>query len=153
MMNRYPKGPSLRARLARLSLAARFAAGRIGQYGELLHLELALYRQSLVRSLIALVALVFAGLGAAAFLSIAVLVHYWETPWRRTTGWAIAGVWIGVAVISLLLARRNAPDGLPFQSLGTQLRLDAQALRESTGLASAVPPAAPTADEPPRSQP
>ncbi|MFJ1298939.1 phage holin family protein [Pseudomonadota bacterium AL_CKDN230030165-1A_HGKHYDSX7] len=122
---------ALQARLARVTVLARFAAGRLGQYAELLHIEMAMYRQSLVRSLIALVALVLTGMGAAAFISIAVLVHYWDTPWRRTAGWAIAGVWFAIALISFLVVRRGVPDGLPFQSVGEQMRLDADALRDA----------------------
>lgn len=122
---------ALQARLARVTVLARFAAGRLGQYAELLHIEMAMYRQSLVRSLIALVALVLTGMGAAAFISIAALVHFWDTPWRRMTAWIIAGVWFAIALISFLIVRRGVPDGLPFQSLGEQMRLDADTLRDA----------------------
>ncbi len=48
---------------------------------------------------------------AAALLSVAVVVHFWDTAQRITAAWSVAGVWIGfwlIAVIALITSLRDA---------------------------------------------
>ncbi len=66
-----------------------------------------------------LLALAMAVLGlttvAAALLSVAVVVHFWETPHRIAAAWCVAVVWLllwFVAVLKLILALRGATQGL-----------------------------------------
>ncbi|MFN4118313.1 phage holin family protein [Acidovorax sp.] len=51
---------------------------------------------------------------ALIMLSLAVLVHFWDTPQRTLVGWLVAGVWtLGwvVALASLVSVAQRAGDG------------------------------------------
>ena len=51
---------------------------------------------------------------AVALLSVAVVVHFWETPHRITAAWSVALVWLAlwlVAVLGLLATLRGSANG------------------------------------------
>lgn len=50
---------------------------------------------------------------AVALLSVAVVVHYWDTPYRAAAAWSVAAVWLVLwllAIVGLLGALRQASD-------------------------------------------
>ncbi|MPS78517.1 MAG: phage holin family protein [Achromobacter sp.] len=116
-------------RLRSLLLIAKFAAERTGDYVELVGIELSLYRGALISTLISGVALVFCALGTLGFVSVAAIVSFWDTEHRRLAAWLVAGAWLIVTLISLAIARHNAPKGSPFAELSHQVRLDTAAAR------------------------
>ncbi|MGJ7506766.1 phage holin family protein [Variovorax sp. GT1P44] len=65
----------------------------------------------------AILALVIAVIGlttiAIALLSVAIVVHFWDTPYRITAAWLVAAAWIAlwlVAVVALLSTVRKSSD-------------------------------------------
>lgn len=65
---------------------------------------------------ILILTILVAGLTVVALimLSMAVLVHFWDTPQRTLVGWLVAGVWtLGwvVALASLVSVAQRAGDG------------------------------------------
>jgi hypothetical protein len=47
-------------------------------------------------------------------LSLAVLVHFWDTPQRTLVGWIVAGVWVGgwaSALTGLVVVGQKARNG------------------------------------------
>lgn len=64
-----------------------------------------------LQTLLVLAALVMAlGTVAMLLLSLAVLVHFWDTPHRGAVAWVIAGVWLfawALVVYALLAALRQ----------------------------------------------
>lgn len=119
----------IRERLAYYKRLAQFAGVRVGNYVELGLLEVALYKDAVIRSIVAYVAMLFCVLFALAFLSIAVLVTYWHTDARITVAWWIFGVWLAMALIALVYAKRAAPHDAPASILSEQIKLDLQAIR------------------------
>ena len=116
-------------RLARAKTIATFASWRVGDYAELLKIEIAQYRKALVLSMVGLIALALCGLATAAFVSVAVLVTYWETDIRIQVAWGIAACWAILALAALWLARRISHEEQPFATLAEQLRLDIEAVK------------------------
>ena len=60
--------------------------------------------------------IVVAGLTVVALimLSLAVLVHFWDTPHRTLVAWVVAGVWTlgwGLTLVSLISVARRASNG------------------------------------------
>lgn len=117
--------------IGRLKSIAQFVGGRVGPYGELLKLELALYRQSLVITILGYVGLALCTLFAATFISVAILVTYWDSPARTAVAWYLAGGWVLLGLASYLVGRITSPKGEPFSELVEQLRLDVDAIRSS----------------------
>ncbi len=116
-------------RLRRLRRIAAFAAERSGDYVELIGIELSLYRAALVATVIGSVALVFCGLGTLGFVSVAAIVSFWDTEYRKLAAWLVAGAWLLITLISLAISKRSAPKGSPFSELSHQVRLDTAAAR------------------------
>ena len=127
--------------IGRFKAIAQFVGGRVGPYGELLKLELALYRQSLIATILGYVGLVLCALFAATFISVAILVTYWDSTsrtavaWYLAGGWQFAGAYVALAVllglVSYLVGRMTSPKGEPFNELLEEVRLDVDAIRSS----------------------
>lgn len=118
-------------RVGRLKAIAKFCGSRVGPYGELLKIELGLYRQALIVSILGYVGLVLCALFGAAFISIAILVTYWDTTSRIAVAWWLAGGWCFLGLLSYALARSTAPKGEPFGELVEQFKLDVDAVRRA----------------------
>jgi len=117
--------------IGRIKSIAQFVGGRVGPYGELLKLELDLYRQSLVATILGYVGLVLCALFAATFISVAILVTYWDSTSRTAVAWYLAGGWVLLGLVSYLVGRMTSPKGEPFNELLEQVRLDVEAIRSS----------------------
>ena len=81
---------------------------------DLVRLEWGDQKQRLQQLLV--LTIVVAGLTVVALimLSLAVLVHFWDTPNRTLVAWVVAGVWTlgwGVALISLISVAQRASNG------------------------------------------
>ncbi|MFN3436877.1 MAG: phage holin family protein [Acidovorax sp.] len=81
---------------------------------DLVRLEWGDQKQRLQQLLV--LTIVVAGLTVVALimLSLAVLVHFWDTPNRTLVAWVVAGVWTlgwGVALVSLISVAQRASNG------------------------------------------
>ncbi len=81
---------------------------------DLVRLEWGDQKQRLQQLLV--LTIVIAGLTVVALimLSLAVLVHFWDTPNRTLVAWVVAGVWTlgwGVALVSLISVAQRASNG------------------------------------------
>lgn len=104
----------LNARIRRLRIAA--AEGALAAEDRVQLLRMAWEDEKQRLKLMLLLALAVLGLTTVtvALLSVAVVVNYWDTPYRVTAAWSVAGVWIVLwlaAAIGLLLTLRNASNG------------------------------------------
>ena len=81
---------------------------------DLVRLEWGDQKQRLQQLLV--LTIVVAGLTVVALimLSLAVVVHFWDTPIRTLVAWVVAGVWTlgwGVALVSLISVAQRASNG------------------------------------------
>jgi archaellum biogenesis protein FlaJ (TadC family) len=79
---------------------------------------------------VALVALAIGLLFTLSFVSIAVIVTAAGTPHLVLTAWCVAGAWLAVAVIAMIVIMSRKPAE-PFQLLLEELRRDVDAIREA----------------------
>lgn len=101
------------AGLRRLRIAAAEGALAAEDRVQLLHMAWEDEKQRLKLLLILVVAVLGLTTVTVALLSVAVVVHFWETPHRITAAWSVAGVWIVLwlgAAAGLLLTLRNASN-------------------------------------------
>ncbi len=80
-----------------------------------------------------------------ALLSVAVVVHFWETPHRVAAAWSVAALWLvlwAVAVVKLIAALRSATDGL--EAAQREFARDWRWLRRRIGKDGATAVAPPT---------
>ena len=103
----------LGARIRRLRIAAAEGALAAEDRVQLLRMAWEDEKQRLKLMLILVVAVLGLTTVTVALLSMAVVVHFWETPYRITAAWSVAGVWIVLwlgAAAGLLLTLRNASN-------------------------------------------
>ena len=103
----------LDARLRRLRIAAAEGALAAEDRVQLLRMAWEDEKQRLKLMLVLVVAVLGLTTVAVALLSMAVVVHFWETPHRISAAWAVAGVWIVLwlgAAVGLYLSLRNASN-------------------------------------------
>ncbi|KQW54486.1 phage holin family protein [Variovorax sp. Root411] len=103
----------LNARIRRLRIAAAEGALAAEDRVQLLHMAWEDEKQRLKLMLVFSLAVLGLTTVTVALLSVAVVVHFWETPYRITAAWSVAGVWIVLwlaAAVGLLLTLRNASN-------------------------------------------
>jgi len=101
----------LNARLRRLRIAAAEGALAAEDRVQLLRMAWEDEKQRLKLMLVLVVAVLGLTTVAVALLSMAVVVHFWDTPHRVAAAWAVAAVWIVLwlaAALGLFLTLRNA---------------------------------------------
>jgi uncharacterized membrane protein YqjE len=103
----------LDARLRRLRIAAGEGALAAEDRFQLLKLAWEEERQRLRLVLALVVAVIGLTTVTVALLSVAVVVHFWDTPHRIAAAWSVAVVWIAlwvVAVLALMNTLRRASE-------------------------------------------
>ena len=104
----------LDARVRRLRIAAAEGALAAEDRVQLLRMAWEDEKQRLKLMLVFGLAVLGLTTVTVALVSVAVVVHFWDTPYRITAAWSVAGVWIVlwlVAAIGLLQTLRNASNG------------------------------------------
>ena len=109
---------------------SHFCAGRLVDYGELVPTELAETKKRVLHEVVALIGLMIGVLFTLSFVSIAVIVTAAGTPHLVLTTWCVAGAWLAVAVIAMIVIMSRKPAE-PFQLLREELRRDVDAIREA----------------------
>lgn len=110
-MNKLMSLLGLDARIRRLRIATGESAMAIEDRAQLLRMAWADEKDRLQRMLLLVIAVLGLTTVAVALLSVAVVVHFWDTPHRATAAWSVAGIWIAlwaVSLIGLLTTLRNA---------------------------------------------
>ncbi|WP_198084062.1 phage holin family protein [Variovorax sp. E3] len=103
----------LDARVRRLRIAAAEGALAAEDRVQLLRMAWEDEKQRLKLMLVFGLAVLGLTTVTVALVSVAVVVHFWDTPYRITAAWSVAGVWIVlwvVAAIGLLQNLRNASN-------------------------------------------
>lgn len=102
----------LDARIRRAKIAMGEASIAAEDRAQLLRLGWQEEKQRLKLMLVLVIAVLGLTTVTVALLSVAVVVHYWETAYRITAAWSVAGVWLALWAVSALallqLLRRPA---------------------------------------------
>ncbi|CAN7507916.1 phage holin family protein [Variovorax sp. LjRoot290] len=103
----------LDSRLRRLRIAASEGALAAEDRVQLLQLAWEEEKQRLQLMLVLVIAVIGLTTVAVALLSVAVVVHFWETPNRVAAAWAVAAIWIAlwlVAAVALMSTLRKTSE-------------------------------------------
>lgn len=105
----------LDARIRRVKIAAGEGALAIEDRAQLLQMAWQDEKQRLKSTVLLAVAVVGLTTVAVALVSVAVVVNFWDTSYRVTAAWSVAGVWVLLwlaAVLSLIGMLRGAAGTL-----------------------------------------
>ncbi|RST53212.1 phage holin family protein [Variovorax sp. MHTC-1] len=97
----------LESRLRRLRIAAGEGALAAEDRVQLLRLAWEEEKQRLQLMLVLVIAVIGLTTVAVALLSVAVVVHFWETPTRVAAAWTVAAVWIGLWLVAAAALMRT----------------------------------------------
>jgi len=107
-----------------------FALERLGDYVELFKVSAEIEGQNLIRRVIsAVVAGLFAVL-SLIFLSVAVIVTCWDTPYRVMSAWGIAGLYALIAFAIYASTPRRTDSISAFDTLHNELQRDVKLIKE-----------------------
>ncbi|KND57506.1 hypothetical protein BSCH_01409c [Candidatus Paraburkholderia schumanniana] len=120
---------TIQRKIANWRRISQFCARRVTDYGELIPIELAETKTRVLHEVVALVALAIGALFTLSFVSIAVIVTAFDTPYLVLTAWCVAAAWLAISVIAVIVMMSRRPAE-PFQLLRDQLRRDMDAIRE-----------------------
>lgn len=141
----------LESRLRRLRIAAGEGTLAAEDRVQLLRLAWEEEKQRLQLMLVLVIAVVGLTTVAVALLSVAVVVHFWETPNRVAAAWAVAAVWIAlwlIAAVALMRVLRKASNA--FVPARRELERDWEWVQDRFGLGDE--PDAPPREPRPRSR-
>jgi fatty acid desaturase len=100
---------SIQSKVTQWGNVSRFCVERLADYSELLTIEASRMRARLMREVIALVALAVAGLFTLSFVCIAIIATFWGTPYFIHVVWAVAGAWLVLSIVALVVFRMQRP--------------------------------------------
>lgn len=149
-MNRILSMLGLEARLRRLKIAAGEGAMAAEDRAQLLRMAWDAERQRLRSVVVLTVAVMALTTVTVALLSVAIVVHFWDSPHRATAAWCIALVWVLLwagAVAALLSNLRRASAAIEPAKL--ELARDWAWMQDRLGIGNAgQPPGTPRPSRP-----
>jgi len=101
-----------------------FLRERAPHYGPLARDDLHRFRDEIVKASVGASISAVAGLIFACFLSVAVIVSAWDSPYRTAVAWVVCGGWGVLALGGLWYARKAISGPPPFQLMAAALARD-----------------------------
>jgi uncharacterized membrane protein YqjE len=107
------------------------ALDRLGDYIELLRIELKLQGRELAMQLLGFAVAGLFGLLAAIFVGVALIVSFWDSDYRGLAAWFVVALYLAVAGIGMWLSSKHKPAVSAFSTLRNELKRDADLVKES----------------------
>ena len=107
------------------------AKDRLGDYFELLRIEMKLQGRELAMLAIgSIVGAVFA-LIALILLGFAIIVSFWDSEFRTLVAWLVVALYAVIAGVSFAIGMRHKPSGSALTTLRNELRRDVDLVKEN----------------------
>ncbi|MDB5761263.1 MAG: phage holin family protein [Herminiimonas sp.] len=107
------------------------ALDRLGDYIELLRIELKLQGRELGMQLLGYVVAAFFGILTAIFIGVAIIVTFWDSPNRAIAAWGVVVLYVAAAGGGIFLSLKHKYDGSAFSTLRNELKRDVDLVKES----------------------
>jgi uncharacterized membrane protein YqjE len=107
------------------------AKDRLGDYFELLRIEMKLQgRELAILAIGSIVGAVFA-LVAAILLGFAIMVSFWDSEYRTLVAWLVVALYAVIAGVSFVIGMRHKPSGSALATLRNELKRDVDLVKEN----------------------
>jgi uncharacterized membrane protein YqjE len=107
------------------------ALERLGDYVALARIELKMQSREIGTQLVGYLGAAVCALFALLFLGVAIVVSFWDSPYRTLAAWAVVALYLAGAATGILLARRHSGAGSGLGTLRDEFQRDVALLRES----------------------
>jgi uncharacterized membrane protein YqjE len=107
------------------------AKDRLGDYFELLRIEMKLQGRELALLAIGgIIGAIFA-LITLVLLGFAIIVTFWDSDFRTLAAWLVVALYAVIAGISFAIAMKHKPSGAALATLRNEVRRDVDLVKES----------------------
>jgi uncharacterized membrane protein YqjE len=107
------------------------ARDRIGDYMELVPILIKIQGRYFGAQIISYVVLFILALLSLTFLGVAIIVSYWETPYRVVSAWCVVALYALSAFGVFLVSQNRTRPISPFETLRTELEKDAKLVKDT----------------------
>jgi uncharacterized membrane protein YqjE len=107
------------------------ALDRLGDYIELLRIELKLQGRELALQILGYVIAALFGVLTTVFIGIAIIVSFWDTDYQAIAAWAVVALYLAAAGAGIYLSRKHVYKGSAFSTLRNELKQDVNLVKES----------------------
>lgn len=104
---------------------------RVSDYFDLLRVELKIHEHNIALRIAGFAIGALFALLAIVFLGLAIIVSFWDSPYRGLAAWFVVLLYGGIAGISLNLALKHFRSSPLANSLRTELQRDLAVIKES----------------------
>ncbi len=107
------------------------AFNRLGDYAALARIELKMQGREIGMQLFGYLGAALCALFALLFLGVAIIVSFWDSPYRTLAAWVVVALYLAGAAAGIALARRHIVSGGGLGTLRDEFRRDVAVVRES----------------------
>lgn len=107
------------------------ALDRLGDYMELLRIELRLQGRELAMQMVGYAAAGLFGLLAVVFIGIAIILSFWESEYLPVAAWGVVALYLAAAGAGIWLARKHTGGFSALSTLRTELKRDVDLVKET----------------------
>ena len=130
-IGRFARGAAVFEKLEKTRQVSVIAMDRLGDYIELLRIELKMQGRELGLQVLGYVVAALFGILAAVFIGIAIIVTFWNTEYRAVAAWAVVALYLALAGYGIYLSRKHLYEGSAFSTLRDELKRDVDLVKES----------------------
>jgi uncharacterized membrane protein YqjE len=106
------------------------ALERVDDYLELLRISAQIQGQNLKSLIISSVIVALFAVLSLIFLGLAVIITCWDTPYRVTAAWGVAGFYALIAFVAYLSSQNRAEPASAFNTLRDELQQDIKLMKD-----------------------
>lgn len=114
-------------KIKQLGIVAR---DRIGDYVQLMSILIKIQWNYVSAQIISYVAIFVLTLLSLVFIGVAVIVSFWETPYRVASAWGIVAFYALTALGIFLVSLNRVRPEFPLETIRTELEKDAKLVKE-----------------------
>ena len=107
------------------------ALDRIGDYLELMRIELKLQGQEIAMHIMGYAIAAFFAFLASVFVGLAIIVTFWDTDFRGLAAWGVVALYLAGAGVGIYLTRKQKLEQPAFSTLREELKRDVDLVKES----------------------
>lgn len=110
--------------LRRIKQFGKFIRERSGDYARLFFLEIEIQKQLFFNRLICIIIFSLSVFLSVIFLGIALIVSFWDTPYRILVAWLVFAMFILIMIICAFIYSRNRINKPMFYEMKAELKND-----------------------------
>lgn len=107
------------------------ALDRLGDYIELLRIELKIQGRELGMQLLGYAVAALFSVLTVVFVGFAIIITFWDSPHRTLAAWAVVALYAAMVGIGVFFSFKHEPAGSAFSTLRNELKRDVDLVKES----------------------